>query len=85
MFRSQAKSESFKDNVNDLLLDGWTPGLDGTSDGGWGKRDDHRDVMGPEICWDPDGNTQPLALMEMSAEEKEVNHSLLYNFTTNHC
>ena len=72
LFRAQSKSGSLNANVNDLLLDGWTPGMNGTSNGGWGKRDDHKDVAGPEICWERDGGVQPMALLEMSSEEKEV-------------
>ena len=72
MFRAQSKSGSSQANINELLLDGWTPGVNGTSNGGWGKRDDHKDISGPEICWDHDGSVQPLAFFEMSAEEKEV-------------
>ena len=72
LFKTQSKSGSLNTNVNDLLLDGWTPGINGASNGGWGKRDDHKDVAGPEMCWERDGGVQPMALLDMTAEEKEV-------------
>ena len=72
MFRAQSKPGSSHTDINELLLDGWTPGVNGTSNGGWGKRDDHKDASGPEICWDRDGSVQPLAFLDMSAEEREV-------------
>ncbi len=75
MFRAQAKSDSSNSNVNDLLLDGWTPWINGISNGGWGKRDEHKDTTGPEICWDHDGTVQPMALLDMTVEEKEVEFS----------
>ena len=59
--------------MNEFLLDGWTPGVNGTGSAGWGRREDHKDTAGPEICWDHDGSVQPMALLDMTAEEKEVN------------
>lgn len=60
-------------NLNDLFVDGWNPGnTNGTNNGGWGKRDDNKDISGPEICWDHEGSVHPLALAEMTEDEKEV-------------
>lgn len=58
--------------MDDLFVDGWTPNINGTSNGGWGRRDDHKDATGPEICWDHNGSVQPLALIDMTEEEKGV-------------
>ena len=65
-------------NLEDLFVDGWRPAVNGLSNGGWGKRDDHKENNGPELCWDHSGSVQPLALAEMTEEEKEVD--LIANF-----
>ena len=74
LFRSQMTSGPTATNVCELYMEGWNPGVvNGTTNGGWGKRDDHKDgLMGPEICWDYEGKVQPLALVEMNDQEKEV-------------
>ena len=60
-------------NLNDLFVDGWSPSsANGTNNGGWGKRDDIKDISGPEICWDHEGSVHPMALAEMTEDEKEV-------------
>ena len=60
-------------NVNDLFVDGWSPGaVNGTNSGGWWKKDDVKEAAGPDICWDFEGNVSPMALQEMTEEEKEV-------------
>ena len=56
-----------------MLLDGWSPGVNGASSGGWAKREDHKEAGGPEICWDHEGSVIPLAMIDMTEEEKEVN------------
>ena len=85
LFRAQTKPGSFKPNVNDLLLDGWTPGVNGSSSAGWGRRDDHKEATGPEICWDHEGSVQPMALLDMSAEEKEVDKLLVSSSKELYC
>jgi len=72
LYRAQEKSGLLNTNVDGLFVDGWTPGANGLSNGVWGKRDDHKDANGPEICWDHSGSGQPLALVDMIEEEKEV-------------
>jgi len=71
MFRTQ-KSRGLSTNIDDLYVDGWTPGVNGTSNGGWGKSGDHKEMTGPDICWDYNGSVQPMAWVDMSEEEKEV-------------
>ena len=60
--------------MNELFMDGWNPeSVDGSTNGTWGRKDDHRDGMtGPEICWDPEGSVPPMAFIEMSEQEQEV-------------
>ena len=73
LFKTQEKSGFSGVNLHDLFVDGWSPGnTNGTNNGGWGKRDDSKDASGPEICWDHEGSVHPLALAEMTEDEKEV-------------
>lgn len=73
LFRTQERNGFSSTNVNDLFVDGWTPGaVNGTSNGGWGKRDDNKETAGPDICWDHEGSVNPIAAQEMSEEEKVV-------------
>lgn len=72
LFKAQGQSGP---DVADLFVDGWSPNaVNGTSHGGWGKRDDHKEQQsnGAEICWDHDGTVQPLSLIEMNDEEKQA-------------
>ena len=78
LFRTQETDGFSNTNVNDFFVDGWSPGaLNGTSNGGWGKRDDNKEAAGPDICWDPEGTINPISLQQMSEEEKEVTQTLM--------
>lgn len=74
LFRTHGRSGHVNNNISDLFVDGWNPEtVNGTSNGGWGKKDEFKDGSGgPEICWDYDGMVQPLGLIEMGEDEKEV-------------
>lgn len=79
LFRTQDKIGFPSTNVNDLFVDGWSPGaVNGTGNGGWGKRDDNKEAAGPEICWDHEGSVNPIAMLEMSEEEKEVYRTVAF-------
>ncbi|KAL8739781.1 MAG: hypothetical protein Q9190_007449 [Brigantiaea leucoxantha] len=74
LFRVYGKGEQPTTSVNELFMDGWNPeSVDGSTNGTWGRKDDHRDGMtGPEICWDPEGSVPPMAFIEMSEQEQEA-------------
>lgn len=73
LFKTQERNGFSSTNVNDLFIDGWSPGaVNGTSNGGWGKRDDTREAAGADICWDHEGSVNPIAIQEMNEEEREV-------------
>ena len=73
LFRTQDRNGFTNTRINDLHVDGWSPGtINGTSNGGWGKRDDNKEVAGPDICWDREGSVNPMAMQEVTEEEKEV-------------
>jgi PERQ amino acid-rich with GYF domain-containing protein len=72
MYRTQGNATK---SLADVLTEGWSPGTIGTSsNGGWSRRDEQKDHTGPEICWDHDGTVQPLGLIDMTEEEKEVRY-----------
>ncbi|KAL8947303.1 MAG: hypothetical protein Q9222_006399 [Ikaeria aurantiellina] len=74
LFRAQAKTGSSNANINELFVEGWNPAsVNGASNGGWSRKDEFKDgTIGPEICWDHGGNVQPLALVDMTEQEKEA-------------
>lgn len=74
MFRRQGESGPLGKKISSLMVGGWDPGMSNDGRGGtWNRRDDLQEgVPGPEICWDAEGTVQPLGLIDMSDEEKEV-------------
>lgn len=74
IFRAFGETEAANRNISDLFVDGWNPGtLNSTTHELWNRRDEFKDINhGPEICWDYDGSTLPLGLIELSEEEREV-------------
>lgn len=73
LFRAHERNGFSSTNVNDLFVDGWSPGaVNGTNSAGWGKRDEMKEAAGPDICWDHEGSVNPIAMQEMTDEEKEV-------------
>lgn len=79
MFRTHQRNGFSSTNVNDLFVDGWSPGaINGTNSAGWGKRDDMKEAAGPDICWDHEGSVNPIAMQEMTDEEKEVHSNPLH-------
>jgi len=81
LYHRQNVEGSLDDSLSPLFVAGWEPTqTNGVSLGGWGRRDeqaakDH--VPGPEVCWEKDGSTGPLGLVDMNDEEKEVRHMLV--------
>ncbi|MCJ1245766.1 hypothetical protein MMC30_002970 [Trapelia coarctata] len=74
LFRAQGESGSLPKNAAEHLIEGWNPIATGSAGNGtWNRRDDYKDGnSGPEICWDHEGSIQPLGLIDMSEEEKEL-------------
>ena len=76
LFRAQGESGNLSKNLPDLLLGGWNSGAPNTSNGTWSRRDDLKEGnIGPEVCWDFEGSVQPLGLVDVEDEEKEVRTS----------
>ncbi|KAL8651377.1 MAG: hypothetical protein Q9226_004731 [Calogaya cf. arnoldii] len=73
LFRAQREDPS-STHVSDLYVDGWHPSsANGVINGGWSRKDELKEgSAGPEMCWDHEGKVQPLALSDMTEQEKEA-------------
>ncbi|KAK2758244.1 hypothetical protein FQN54_004089 [Arachnomyces sp. PD_36] len=72
LYKSQREYDNWGKNLSDCFMADWNP-RDGTPPtAAWGKKDEKENSSGPEICWDHAGQIQPLALMEMNEEEKDL-------------
>lgn len=80
MYKGQRESGTWGRNIADLFMGDWNPHeVGGETIGMWSKKDEHKEgVSGPELCWDHSGKVEPLGLIDMNDEEKEV--SLLQDF-----
>lgn len=74
LYKSQRETGNLGKNVSDYFVADWNPHQETPSaNGAWGKRDDHKDTpSGPEICWDHGGHVEPLGLVDLTDDEKEV-------------
>lgn len=75
LYRAQQASEgSLEENLSRLFIGGWHPEAgNGPSNASWGRAENSRDNQpGAELCWDKGGSIEPLGLVEMDEEEKEV-------------
>ncbi|KAL8347594.1 hypothetical protein RB598_001099 [Gaeumannomyces tritici] len=71
-------------NVESLFVAGWTPApVSGSAARNWGKGNESHVPQDPSVCWDTSGTVKPIGLQDMSAEEKEVRHRLLFNSDVN--
>jgi PERQ amino acid-rich with GYF domain-containing protein len=73
-YKAQRESGSLGKNVTDYFIADWDPHVEApAANGAWGRRDDQKDASsGPEVCWDHGGHVEPLGLMDMNDDEKEV-------------
>ncbi|PKS05980.1 hypothetical protein jhhlp_007813 [Lomentospora prolificans] len=62
-------------NISRLFMEGWHPGVsqvNGHSSRGWGKPQESQPAQDSDVCWNDTADMKPLALQEMSMEEKEM-------------
>lgn len=78
-YKVQRETGSLGKNVEEYFVADWDPHMvTPAANGAWGKRDDHKNSSaGPEVCWDHEGQVEPLGLTEMTDDEKEVGRFLL--------
>lgn len=74
LYKAQRESGTLGKNVADYFIADWNPHVETPpTNGAWGKREDSKDnPSGPEICWDHGGQVEPLGLVDMTDDEKEV-------------
>lgn len=81
LYKQQREAGALDHTLSAIFTGGWNP-LDAAefSNSAWGRRDEGKDpVVGPEVCWDHNPGPEPLALVEMSEDEREVRHGLRMN------
>lgn len=62
---------NLKELLPELFIGGWQP--DAANGVSWDRGDRNRENQpGPEACWDSTGGVEPLGLLEMDDEEREV-------------
>jgi hypothetical protein len=74
LYKAQRESGALGKNVADYFVADWNPHVETSpTNGAWGKREDSKDnPSGPEVCWDHGGQVEPLGLVDMTDDEKEV-------------
>ena len=55
-----------------LFISGWDPGHPNGNTRGWSKGSENHVPQEPGLCWDDNGDSVPLGLQELSADDKEV-------------
>jgi PERQ amino acid-rich with GYF domain-containing protein len=76
LFKGFDESESLSQALSELYVGGWEPNIsNGTSSASWGRRDEHRDSHGADLCWDRDAHILPMGLHDMTEEEKDVSNT----------
>ena len=74
IYKAQRDSDTLNRNLEQLFSGGWNPfeQRDAASST-WDKRDKGKDqTAGPEICWNHEVDDDPLSLLDMTDEEREV-------------
>lgn len=81
LYKSQRESGVLGKNVAEYFVADWDPHVETPAavNGAWGRREDSKDAnpSGPEVCWDHGGQSEPLGLIDMTEDEKEVRLALV--------
>ncbi|KAF3482826.1 GYF domain-containing protein [Arthroderma uncinatum] len=75
LYKNQRGSKDWGKSISGYFMGDWNPRSERPpTNGSWGKQDDSKDynAAGPEVCWDHKGQSEPLGLMDMNEEEKEL-------------
>jgi PERQ amino acid-rich with GYF domain-containing protein len=73
LYKQQRDAGAIDQNLSSIFTGGWNPLDNRESTSAWSRRDEGKETsVGPEVCWDHSANSEPLALIQMSDEEREV-------------
>lgn len=74
IFRGQRDSGALGKQMGDHFLASWNPLEEApATNGAWGKKEDQKESPpGPEVCWDYLGLHEPLGLIDMTEDEREL-------------
>ncbi|KAF5867017.1 hypothetical protein ETB97_006863 [Aspergillus alliaceus] len=74
LYKSQREMGVLGKNLADYLAADWNPQVEASAiNGAWGRREDSKDnPSGPGVCWDHGGQMEPLSLVDMTDDEKEL-------------
>jgi PERQ amino acid-rich with GYF domain-containing protein len=74
LYRSQREMGTLGKNLAEYFVADWNPqGETPAVNGAWGRREESKDnPSGPGVCWDHGGQMEPLSLVDMTDDEKEV-------------
>lgn len=76
LYKSQQSVDGgLRDGLSNLFVGGWQPDIHDENSSTWGRNEHSRDTQpGPDLCWARDGTTEPLGLVDMDDEEREVSY-----------
>ncbi|KAE8409362.1 hypothetical protein BDV37DRAFT_112347 [Aspergillus pseudonomiae] len=74
LYKAQRETGILGKNLAEYLAADWNPQVEtSAANGAWGRREDSKDnPSGPGVCWDHGGQMEPLSLVDMTDDEKEV-------------
>lgn len=70
IYQALRESSAIDRNLDQIFLGGWDP-LE-NKNGPMVSQGGKDQVVGPEVCWNYNSRSEPLGLMEMTEEEKQV-------------
>lgn len=74
IYQQLRESGTLKDDASHLYAENWNPEQSSVANGQyrWGRQSESRDSHGPDVCWNKNADTEPMALQDMTEEEKTV-------------
>ncbi|EME47421.1 hypothetical protein DOTSEDRAFT_69371 [Dothistroma septosporum NZE10] len=69
----QGANGDLGEGLSGTFVGAWQPDMADANSAGWGRADHGRDNHpGPDLCWDKEGAAEPLNLVDMTDEEREI-------------
>ena len=80
IYKQQRDSGQLDAKLSSLFTASWNPReAKEPSTPAWGRKEDKEPAAGPEVCWNHNAVSEPLALSAMDEQEREVGRRLLVN------